>query len=282
MIIFIAGASGYLGSQLVRYFSKKCQCVALVRKSSSLSRLNNTEADIVKIDDGDSLECAFEMYRPDFVINTIALYGRNNEQLSDLVEANISVPLELYALSSKYACKAFFHTGTSLPRTVSPYANTKNTFVELVRSVHKSEMKFIDIALEHFYGPNDDHGKFTTYVVTSCLKNHDLNLTSGLQERDFIYIDDVVSAYSTLIENIDTLHHSEVIPIGYGSAPTIKQFVETVHKITLSSSVLNFGVIPIRENELMYSCADTIRLEKLGWQPEYSLEEGITKLIADS
>ncbi|WP_104401021.1 NAD-dependent epimerase/dehydratase [Vibrio penaeicida] len=279
MVIFITGASGYLGSQLVNKLSKTHKCVSLVRKSSSHARLENINTDLVYIDETGSLEHAFNKYRPDIVINTIALYGRNNESLSDLIRANVLVPSDLYALSNNYGCKAFLHTGTSLPSDVSTYAATKNTFVELIRPLHISKMKFINIALEHFYGPEDDNSKFTTYVINSCSNNSDLNLTNGLQQRDFIFIDDVVSAYQTLMGNLAKLHDFETIPLGSGIAPTVREFVETVHEVSQSQSALNFGVIPMRDKELMYSCANTTRLNGLGWLAAYSLERGIKKVI---
>jgi len=282
VVIFITGASGYLGSQLVKQLSEIHQCVSLIRKSSSHSRLGNIDSGIAHIDDADSLESAFMQYRPDIVINTIALYGRKNEALSDLINANILVPSELYELSSKYDCKAFLHTGTSLPSDVSSYAATKNKFVELIKSTHTSKMKFINIALEHFYGPQDDNSKFTTYVINACSNNRDLTLTSGLQQRDFIFIDDVVSAYQTLINNIDGLHNFETIPVGSGIAPTVREFVETVHEVSQSQSALNFGAIPMRDKELMYSCANTEKLQGLGWKAKYSLRCGIERTIKDN
>jgi CDP-paratose synthetase len=282
VVIFITGASGYLGSQLVKKLSETHQCVSLVRKSSSHARLDNLNTELAYIDDRDSLERAFDKYRPDIVINTIALYGRKNESLSDLISANILVPSDLYALSNNYGCKAFFHTGTSLPSDVSTYAATKNTFVELIKPVHISKMKFINIALEHFYGPEDDNSKFTTYVINSCSNNSDLNLTNGLQQRDFIFIDDVVSAYQTLMNNLAKLHDFETIPLGSGIAPTVREFVETVHEVSQSQSALNFGVIPMRDKELMYSCAKTEKLQGMGWKANYSLRCGIERTIKDN
>jgi nucleoside-diphosphate-sugar epimerase len=44
------------------------------------------------------------------------------------------------------------------------------------------------------------------YIIESILNNaKKINLTEGEQERDFIYIDDVVDAFITIIKNIENL-----------------------------------------------------------------------------
>lgn len=279
MVIFVTGASGYLGSQLVKKLSARYKCISLVRETSSLSKLQNIDTEIIYIDDNKALEYAFSCFRPDIVINTITLYGRNDESLSDLIEANILLPSRLYTLSNKYKCKLFLHTGTSLPSGISAYASTKNAFVDLVKFNHSSSMKFICFSLEHFYGPEDDKSKFTSYVINSCISNSELNLTIGTQKRDFIFINDVVNAYQVIIKNMFKLDDFEVIPLGSGNAPSVREFVEMVHELSRSKSRLKFGAIPMRSSELMYSCANTSRLNELGWMVYYPLEIGIIETL---
>jgi CDP-paratose synthetase len=275
MNILISGASGYLGSHLVKSLSSEHQVVALIRSSSSKMRLQNFPIDIVYLDEEGELEKVFQTHKPEVVINTAALYGRKGGAVSELVEANIGFPVKLLALANQYKSKAFINTGTSLPDNISPYALTKNTFVHLAKFNINNTPKFINIALEHFYGADDDASKFTSYVINSCLKDEDLKLTSGEQQRDFIYIDDVVSAYEIIVSNIAKLEPFETIPVGSGESPTVREFVEIIHACSHSKSKLEFGAIGMRENELMHSCADTSKLSQLGWQLIYSLESGI-------
>lgn len=279
MVIFISGASGYLGSNLVKALSKEHCVFALVRRTSSLERIKNIDVNLIYVDDVKELERSFEAYCPDIIINTAALYGRKGESLTALVTANIDFPIKLYELANKYNSKAFIHTGTSLPDDISLYALTKNTFVKLAKFSSEYRLKFIDIALEHFYGPDDDDSKFTSYVINSCIAGEKLALTDGLQKRDFIYIDDVITAYKVLIESLAILDKFETIPVGSGFAPKVREFVETVYACSQSTSVLEFGAVAMRDNELMYSCANTSRLNKLGWKPKFSLEKGIQAII---
>ncbi|GAA5214024.1 NAD-dependent epimerase/dehydratase [Corallincola platygyrae] len=228
---------------------------------------------------GNSLERAFQKHKPDVVINTAALYGRKGEADGELLEANVGFPLRLLEYSISYGASAFINTGTSLPRNVSMYALTKNSFVELVRLKKCLATKFINLELEHFFGPGDDFSKFTSFVTRCCLQGKELKLTAGLQERDFIYVDDVVSAYDTVISELSNIKHLENISVGLGEAPAVRYFVEMVKRLSNSTSKLEFGAIPTRPNELMHSCANTSRLKELGWQPSFTLEEGVAQTL---
>jgi nucleoside-diphosphate-sugar epimerase len=131
------------------------------------------------------------------------------------------------------------------------------------------------------YGAGDDESKFTTHVIKSCLANvAELKLTAGEQKRDFIYIDDVVSAYMRLLEKAKQQAFQEY-DLGSGKAIKIREFVETVHKVTQSRTHINFGALPYRENEIMQSEADTKLLKSLGWSCKVDLAEGIKAVVKE-
>lgn len=281
MKIFIFGASGYLGSNLVNYLKDKHEVFACVRTSSSHKRLTCDDSKIITgIEKDENLVNAFKIEKPDLIINTAALYGRKGEGIDKLIDANILFPSRVYELCKEYEVACFLNAGTSLPDDISTYALTKNTWVKLATiNTSKQKLKFINIALEHFYGAHDDDSKFISYVMNSCLLGKELNLTSGKQKRDFIYIKDVLTAYEVIINNIHHIENSETIALGTGEAPAVKEVVETIAFVSQSNSDLNFGVVPDRKNELMYSCADTNKLKSFGWKKSYNLIDGIKEMI---
>ena len=57
------------------------------------------------------------------------------------------------------------------------------------------------------------------------------------------------------------------------------EYVKTAKKITNSNSVLNFGKIPQRKNEIMFSVAEYSSLQENGWRSLVSLEDGLKKII---
>lgn len=276
MKILITGVSGYLGSQLANALMQEHDVIGTVRSGSICDRVSDiTKINFINASDSNWLDKVIS-FSPDIIINTAALYGRKGELLSELVDANIQFPLRILEALVSTGKGLFLQCGTSLPANVSQYALTKNQFSVLAKKYcSKSRSKFIDLKLEHFFGPFDDPTKFTTYVINSCRDHSDLRLTDGLQRRDFIYINDLVNAFKTLILKSENLRPGEDISIGSGYAVTIKEFVETIAKITNYQGNLLFGAIPTRENELMYSCASLERMQELGWLHQYSLNSAI-------
>ena len=102
----------------------------------------------------------------------------------------------------------------------------------------------------------------------------------GEQRRDFIYIEDVVSAYATLVDKCNQIETGFFeIEVGSGIAYTVREVVETAHKMTNSRTKLLFGAMPYRTNETMHCQADITQMIKLGWLPQYDLNSGLKKTI---
>jgi nucleoside-diphosphate-sugar epimerase len=102
-----------------------------------------------------------------------------------------------------------------------------------------------------------------------------LKLTAGEQRRDFIFIDDVLSGYATLLERAAELGPAADVPLGSGTAPTVREFVQTVHRLCRSRTELQFGALPYRPGEAMHCQADLAQMSRLDWRPRWSLEQGL-------
>lgn len=288
MKILITGGGGFLGSALTRHFLQQDRSVSLLlRPGSRLDRLAGHELESVRIERcGNDLQIQefIRMVRPEVVIHTACAYGRNGESLTSIIDTNLRLgAVLLEALLSLGQPVTFVNTGTALEASVSPYALSKQQFVawgKLIAEDLNGQIKFINICLQHMYGPGDDPSKFTTMVLKGCQENQAvLELTAGNQQRDFVYIDDVVSAYDLIVRRRYDFDAFEQVDVGSGDAPTVKEMVETIHQLTGSGTKLKFGAVPYRANESMYCKADVTRLKSLGWVPQYDMRSGIRKTI---
>lgn len=287
MKILLTGASGFLGSALALHWLHAGHQVALLlRPTSQLHRLLGFDAsfDIDRCATDAEVDAFVRRVQPDVVIHTACAYGRQGETSLQLFDANLRLGLViLQALQHVAQPVSFINTGSALVPEVSPYALSKHQFAQWGRMLATQsigKLRFVNVLLQHMYGPGDDASKFTTHVLHACHRNEPvLKLTAGEQARDFIYIDDVVSAYDTLVTQCKRLDAVLDIEVGSGVAPTIRQFVETAHHLTVSNTELLFGALPYRPNEAMHCLANIKRMTQLGWQPAYDLNAGLKKTI---
>ena len=282
--ILITGATGFLGSHITRALHAAGHRVIIIKRATSrLERIEDITQDLAIFDIEDGPETVFkDMDKIDAIVHTATSYGRHGETISQIFEANTAFPLRLLEVAIRSKRDTFINTDTILNKYLNNYSLTKRHFTEWGRYLaDNGDLRFINIRLEHMYGPGDDPSKFTTHVIRSCMQNvPELKLTPGEQRRDFIYIDDVVAGYMRLLQVVEGVPPGfSQYDLGTGEAVTIRHFVETVHRLTGSSTTLDFGGVPYRKNEIMCSEADVAPLRNLGWCCKTSLEDGILKTI---
>ncbi len=283
--VVLTGVTGFLGSHLaIAMRAAGLEVIALKRSSSSLQRVAAISSELTLVDvdsvDFDTIFSGFGAV--DAIIHTATSYGRNNESVSEIFSANTEFPLRLLDAGARAGVRAFLNTDTILHKYLNLYAFSKNQLLEWGKFFSlQGKIRFWNLRLEHFYGAGDDPTKFTAHVINSCLANvAELNLTLGEQQRDFIHVDDVVSAYLTLLANVE--HSDKALmefDIGSGRSVSIREFVESVKRITGSTTQLNFGALPYRDGEIMQSAADISGLEAMGWRCDNDIESGIRRVV---
>lgn len=287
MRILLTGASGFLGSALAqRLHQAGHELALLLRPTSRLDRLSRSEEafDIGRCVTEAEVDAFVGRVMPDLVIHTACAYGRQGEIALQIADANVRLGLMIMqSLLRADRPVTFISTGTVLAPHISPYALSKNQFADWGRLLAKQsegQLRFVNVLLQHMYGPGDDASKFSTHVLHACRRNDpELKLTAGEQKRDFVYIDDVTNAYVVLTEQHERLEAVADIEVGSGVAPTVREFVEAAHRLTASRTRLNFGSLPYRSNEAMHCQANISHMKELGWQPEFELQAGLKKTI---
>ena len=281
MTILLTGATGFLGSHLLKALvNKGYEVVVLKRSTSNMWRLKDFENTFKSYDiDQVPLRKAFEEQYIDTIIHTACVYGRKGESMQQILETNLMFSIELLNTGT------FFNTGTLLYKYLNYYALSKKQFEEWLQ-LASDKIQVVNLKLEHMFGEQDGNDKFTSWILNELQQEKNIiPLTAGTQKRDFIYIDDVVSAYLTCLEQAPQLKAFNDIEVGTGVLTPVKTFVMLVKEVLEKlkgkpiETQLNFGALPYREGEIMEPQVDNSRLCSLGWQPKRSLEENIERFV---
>jgi nucleoside-diphosphate-sugar epimerase len=285
MRLLLTGATGFLGNALARLWSAAGHRVWVpVRPSAAPRRALLQSPNLIPLTvakDADWAD-AVAAAQPEVVVHTACAYGRAGESSFQVFDTNLRLGMVLLQalLSHTSGRVTVLNSATVLAPEVSLYALSKRQFSEWGSRLARAQperLRFVDLRLQHLYGAGDDPSKFTTRVLHVCHRNEELlDLTAGEQRRDFIHVDDAVLAFDAVLRGAESFAAADGIDVGSGQAPTVRQFVETVHRLTHSTTRLNFGALPYRPDEAMLCVADTARLRALGWPPARDLAAGLT------
>jgi CDP-paratose synthetase len=281
--ILLTGATGYLGSHLLkRLWDGSHEVTILKRSHSKTDRIQGLLGRVQSMNaDEGSVEEIVARVKPDAIIHCATHYGRKDSGPINTVESNLILPLRLLSAASEQGVKLFVNTDTVLDKRVSNYSLSKRQFTEWLETF-STRITCINVALEHFYGAGDDSSKFVSWIIEQLLANvPEIQLTEGAQQRDFIFIDDVIDAFVTILKAHERTSSGFFrFEVGSGATVTIREFVETVRELSGNrSTLLKFGAIPYRENEVMQSHVDLSLLSQLGWKAKTSLKEGLTQTM---
>jgi len=169
------------------------------------------------------------------------------------------------------------------PHPVSPYGASKlagegycsayfRTF-----GVHTVMLRFGNV-----YGPGSMHkGSVVAKFIKQALNNEELEIYGdGAQTRDFIYIDDLVSALNLSVVTADI--GGEAFQIASNRETTIAEITETIIEVLGTRGISNVKVIngSERKGDVRRNYSDTSKAKvRLGWSPKMSQRIGIERTV---
>jgi UDP-glucose 4-epimerase len=170
-----------------------------------------------------------------------------------------------------------------------PYANdtlygAAKAFNEgLLRSFHSmSGLDYVALRPFNVYGPRMDvHGRYTEVLVRWMERiaqgKPPLILGDGTQTMDFVYIEDIARANVLAAESDVT---DEVFNVATGVETSLTELAESLLRAMGADLPIEYG--PERSvNKVPRRLADTsLARDRLGFEAEVGLEEGLTRLVA--
>lgn len=203
------------------------------------------------------LEVARHFNIPVIHVSTCEVYGFVDEDLS---ENSPLMPRSPYAASKAGA-----------DRMAYSYYTTYNMNVCIVRPFN-------------VYGPGQKDGECGAVIprwATSLLNNKNIQIYGdGKQSREFIYIDDLVSAYEIIIDKMLSGNSlaGEVLNVGTGIDINIKYLAEELcNKTTNSYDKIIYS--SLRPGEVKRFISNSDKMKSFDWFPKVDLSEGLDKYL---
>ena len=127
------------------------------------------------------------------------------------------------------------------------------------------------------YGPNQDENRVIPITIKNAIRDKNFDCSSGLQYRDFLYIDDLINAIFKTLKNKNS--SGEIFNIGSGKPIQVKSLILSICKI-IGYGKPKFGMIKFRKDEIkrLYPSIDKAK-RILGWKPSVNINLGLKKTI---
>lgn len=167
---------------------------------------------------------------------------------------------------------------TMPPNPRSPYAVSKLAAEYYVNTIGDLwNIETVCLRVFNAYGPGQhlpaSHPPVIPYFLRQALRNGTLVVHGdGTQTRDYVYVDDVVSALiaASTAPGVDGL----VINIGSGKETSVRDLVKAVLEVTGSKSEVIYN--PKTSGGVSRMCADlTLAAARLGYRPSIPLGHGL-------
>ncbi len=300
--ILVTGTTGFIGSHLAnKLLDQGHDVYGLERYVTGRYVLGNQRE--IKTVFGDLKEYyvvrdIIRQIQPDIVIHLAALsaVAYSYQHPHEVIENNVMSTINLAeaSLHEVPSLRQFLFASTSetygngpCPKNEdtpqnpnSPYAVSKLASEKYLRYMHEA-YQFPATILRNFntYGRKNNTHFVVERTIVQMLKEQNVRLGDPTPVRDFLYVDDHIGSYSTCLNNPKAM--GEVFNFCTGKGISIKELAHKISQFTGYDKEIQWDTIPRRPldiEELVGDCSKAKRM--LGWEPKYSLDEGL-KLTVD-
>ncbi len=304
MKVLVTGGAGFIGSNLVEQLVKEGHSVRVL-DNFSLGKMENlstvkTKVEVIKGDirDFDTVKKATKGI--DVIFNQAAASASPmfRDDLRNSVAANVDAFVNLLNACRLQDVKKLIYASTS-----SVYGNNKPPLREGMPLVPVNFYASTKLINEHFaalfsvqygletvgfrymsiYGPHEKSKGIYANLVSQFLwtmqkGEQPVIYGDGTQKREFTYVADVVQANILAMNSKKKL--SDVFNVGTGKSVSLNEVVSLLNKM-LGKNIKPKHVRNEVKNYIMTQQSDISKIKAaLGYQPKYTLEQGLKETMA--
>ena len=301
--ILVTGAAGFIGSHLVeKLFKDGYDLKILVPYNTDnswgwIDSLDDQIKDNIEIISGDV--CDQDLVRKstrdiNIIFHLAALISIPYSYVSprSYISTNIIGTLNLLETLKDSNVELFVNTSTSEVygsaqyspideahplNAQSPYAATKISADQLSLSYYRSfELPITVLRPFNTFGPRQSLRASIPTIISQVLeKKKTIKMGNINTKRDFSYVSDTVSGFTSCINNKKCL--GETINLGTGIAFTIEQTIKYISQLTNIDIKVEIDKNRLRpeKSEVNHLLSKNLKAKEiLNWEPEFANEEG--------
>ncbi len=293
--ILITGATGMVGSSLVRILKKKGFKNLITIGSKDIDLRNQID-----------VENFFKKEKPEYVFHLAAIVGgihANNTYPAKFIYDNTQMHLNVIHFADKYKSRKVLFPGSactypklakqpieeksflcgSIEPTNIAYASAKINGIVAAQSYQKEFGLNVSIPMPtNSYGIGDNFDPDNSHVIPALIRRfHNAKINnissvtiwgSGNVLREFIYVDDFADGLIFLIQNYDD---SNIINLSTMDEISIKDLSCKISNIIGYKGNIEFD--SSKPDGAPRKCLDASKIKSLGWKSKISLEEGLER-----
>lgn len=270
MKIFITGATGFVGQNLVDYYTRRGHEVYAFRRDEILTECLNDFAPDAIINSAAEIYDPEHMFEPNIVmVQTILEYVRKCEQYCRLIQIGSS---------SEYGPTDHSTAEDELLKPVDYYQATKGAGTLMCQGWARFFNLPIWIVRPYsVYGPGERPHRLFPRLYRAFNYNESMTLYQGY--HDFIYINDFIRGIDLVLQTWD-LAPGEIVNFGSGTQTSNFDLLDLWIRITNNTEAPVAKVAEMKKafENTVWVC-DVAKSFKLGFDCEYNLETGIRDFL---
>jgi NAD dependent epimerase/dehydratase len=301
--VLVTGAGGFIASHLVeKLVNEGAQVRAFVRYNSRndmgmlrmLSPEILQEVEIIAGDLRDQAAVGKAMENIDHAFHLGALIAIPYSYIHpfEVVETNVIGTLNVLIMGRTKKMERIVHTSTSevygtalhVPidenhplQGQSPYSASKIGADKLAESFYRAfDLPVVTLRPFNTYGPRQSARAVIPTIITQALTQDTIRLGNLEARRDLTYVNDTVQGF--LKSGDKPGIEGETFNLGSGNEISIQDLAEQIIKIIGKPIQLEVDVSRLRpeKSEVQRLLSDNhLARERLGWEPQISLEQGL-------
>lgn len=296
MKIFVTGASGFIGSNLVPLLQQQHEVYAM---TSDLTNHQAVEQELLQVNPDIVVHLAARTeversFYEQVSFSDVNYVGSVNliesaKKCSNLKNFVFASTMEVYGwqpISDSVKMRLPFlpvaFDEYTEPHPNAPYAVAKYAVEKYLEYMHRTQdFPFTALRQTNAYGRRDNNFFVTEQIITQMLANPD-QIRLGYREpyRNFIYVSDVLDAWLAVINNYSLCNSGMTFTVGPDYPVKIGDYADLIASKLNWRGEIQWGTKPERPGEIYWlNSNNNLITSVLGWSPQVTLDHGLNLTI---